>query len=62
MRLTSETFNRVARAALFGVAVLAATSCGEVARTGQSPVYLDHRYARGRVGCESEHVRHHPVV
>ncbi len=40
MRLTSETFNRVARAALFGVAVLAATSCGEVARTGQSPVYL----------------------
>jgi hypothetical protein len=40
MRLTSDTFTGAARAAFFGIAVLAATSCGEVARTGQSPAFL----------------------
>ena len=40
MRLTPDTFTLAARAAIFAIAVLAATSCGEVARTGQSPAFL----------------------
>ena len=52
MRLTSKTFKRVARAALLGVAMLAATSCGEVARTGQSPVYVVIESLQGASGAD----------
>ena len=41
MDLTFGTFiGRAARAALIGAAAIAAVSCGEVARTGQSPAFL----------------------
>ena len=41
MKLTSGTFiQRVVRTTLIGIAASMAASCGEVARTGQSPAFL----------------------
>ena len=41
MKLTSGTFiGRAAQVALIGLVAFAAASCGEVARTGQSPAFL----------------------
>jgi len=53
MKLTSGTFiRRAAQMALIGLAALAAASCGEVARTGQSPAFLIIDSMTGASGAE----------
>lgn len=53
MDLTFGTFiGRAARAALIGAVALSAASCGEVARTGQSPAFLIIDSIQGASGAD----------